>query len=125
MTTLTDSQKLLRKSLDIASESAIAYAAPEVPELGNATPEGMLEELGRVNEARKALDKVEKILKGRIAAVSGNAKEIDSDNFTYRKGTSERTALNQSLAKEKLGEFGVLEECMTTSEFERVTIKRR
>lgn len=121
---LSDSQKILQKSLDIASQVALAYAAPEVPELGNITPQGMLEELGRVNEARKSLEKTEKILKERMAALLEGASECRSDNFEYQKKTQERTALNQTAAKEKLSEFGILEDYMQTTEVATVTIKR-
>ncbi|MEB3067289.1 hypothetical protein, partial [Parvimonas micra] len=54
---LTDVQRRLSKVLDAASSTAIAYAAPEVPALENLTEMGLTEELGRLNEARKAIEK--------------------------------------------------------------------
>lgn len=120
---LTDAQKRLAKHLAMASDSAIAYAAPEVPALGNSTPQALVEEFGRVNAARKALEKVEGILKTRIAAVSDNSKEIRADNFIYKKEDRDRTALNQGAAKEYFEAAGILEEYMTTTSVATVTVK--
>lgn len=122
---LTDSQKRLQKHLDIAADLAIAYAAPEVPALGNATPQGLVEDLGRVNAARKALEKVEGILKERVSAVSDGAKKIDADNFVYTKADRERTALDQTAAKVYLEEQGVLSQFMVTTQVPTVTVKER
>lgn len=121
---LTDSQKILQKTLDHASELAIAYAAPEVPALGNLTPEGLLEDFGRLNEARKSLEKTEKIVRARFESQIEGRKEMRGDNFTYKKETSPRYALNQTKAKEVLEEVGRLEECMESTDVERVTVKR-
>ena len=52
---LTDNQRSIQKTLDIASQVVIMYSGTEVPDLGNLTPEGLLEEFGRLNEARKLL----------------------------------------------------------------------
>jgi hypothetical protein len=121
---LTDTQKMLAKTLDIASQSVIAYSAPEVPPLGNATPEGLLEEFGRLNEARKALEKVEKILKVRLESQLAGRKELRGDNFNYKKAVQERTALDQTMAKAKLEELGILPGYMKTTEVETTTVKR-
>ena len=51
---LTAAQKRIQTTLDLASSTVIAYAATEVPRLDNLTPQGLLEDLGRLNEARKA-----------------------------------------------------------------------
>lgn len=120
---LSDSQVRLRKHLDIASEVAIAYAAPEVPSLGNATPQGLVEEFGRVNAARKALEKVEGILKERIKATSGGQKEIRADNFIYKKEMRPRSALNQTTAKVYFEEQGILDQFMSHTEVETTTVK--
>lgn len=121
---LSDAQKLLSKSLDIASQLCIDYAAKEVPALGNLTPEGLNEEFGRLNEARKAMGKTEKIVRGRLEAMLQGKTELRSDNFIYKKATSEVTRLNQEKAKEVLAEVGRLDECMDTTDQERVTVKR-
>ena len=121
---LTDSQKILQKTLDHAGELCIAYAAPTVPELNNLTPEGMLEDFGRLNEARKVLEKTEKIVRTRFESQIDGKKEMRGDNFSYKKETTPRYALNQTKAKEVLESIGRLEECMDSSEVERVTVKR-
>ena len=84
----------------------------------------MTEELGRLNEARKAIEKTEKIVRGRLDAMLQGKKECKGDNFVYSIRTQERTALNQGMAKEVLSEVGRLEECMATSECEVRTVKR-
>lgn len=122
---LTDAQKRLQKHLDIATQVAIDYAAPEVPSLGNQTPQGLVEEFGRVNASRKALEKVEGILKERIKATSNNQKEITSDNFVYQKKVQERTALNQQSAKAHFEKEGILDQFMSTTEVETTTVKER
>lgn len=122
---LTDSQKLLQKHLDIASTVAIAYAAPEVPLLGNATPSGLVEEFGRVNAARKALEKVEGILKERIIALSDGQREINSDNFVYKREMRSRTALDQTTSKAYFEKMGILQDFMVSSEVDTTTVKAR
>ena len=121
---LSDSQKILQKTLDHASELAISYAAPEVPALGNLTPEGLLEDFGRLNEARKSLEKTEKIVRARFESQIEGRKEMRGDNFNYKKESSPRYALNQTKVKEVLEELGRLEECMETTDVERVIVKR-
>lgn len=121
---LTDTQKALRKALDLAADSAVAYAAPEVPKLGNLTPEGLLEELGYMNEARKALEKTEKVLKERYKSLSKNAKTGRSDNFKQETADQERTALNQAAAKEYFEKEGILEDFMVTSSVSTMRISR-
>lgn len=121
---LNDAQKRIRKSIDIATDTCIAYAAKEVPPLGNLTNEGIVEELGYLNEARKELEKAEKILKERLKSRISLGEEIKSDNFTMTYENRSRTALNQTAAKEKLEELGVLADYMTDSEVPTMTIKR-
>ena len=121
---MTDNQKQLAKSLDIAMESCIAYAAPEVPLLGNATKEGLTEELGRLNEARKAMEKTEKIVRGRLDALLDGERECRGDNFEYKIETTSRYALDQKKAKATLESQGVLDDHMVSSEVDRRTVKR-
>lgn len=124
---LTDNQRQLAKTMDIAGSLAIAYAALEVPALGNLTKTGLLEDFGRLNEARKALEKVEKIVRGRLESQLDGAKELRGENYQYTKKSQERTALNQTAAKETLMRLGgqeLLDEHMATTEVETVTVKR-
>lgn len=121
---LTDRQKLLRKAMDIASDEVVAYAAKEVPSLGNYTKEGLTDLFGYLNEARKELEKVEKIVRGRLESQLEGAKEYKGDNFKYTKAITETTRLNQSKAKETLEKLGTLAQHMDTTEQERVTVKR-
>jgi hypothetical protein len=106
---LTDAQKRVRSCIDKATSTVLAYTAKEVPPLGNLTLEGMVEELGYMNESRKALEKVEKIIKERIKSQLGDKTEVKTDNFTMTYKAQDRTALDQTTAKEKLEAFGCLE----------------
>ena len=123
---LTDAQRRLQLVLDAASQSAIAYAGPTVPELGNLTPEGLNEEFGRLNDARKAIEKVEKIVKERLKSQLDGRKHLRSDNYDLKIESAARVALDQSAAKAKLLELGgqeALDACMAETMVERVTIK--
>jgi len=121
---LTDSQRILNVTMDAANELVIAYAAPEVPSLENKTPEGLLEDFGRLNEARKAIEKTEKIVRGRLEALLEGKTELRGDNYQYKRESSTRTALDQTAAKKELERQGILEDFMVSSEVERVTVKR-
>lgn len=126
MARLTDHQEYIKKNMEFAMDSAIAYGAPEVPELGNATQEALVEELGRINVARKAMEKVEKIVKSRLKAMAGADEfQITSDNFKAVQEITTRNALNQSKAKATLAEQGLLEEHMSVSEVPRLVVKER
>ena len=136
MAHLTDTQRTLQKTLDIASNSVIAYSAPEVPELGNATPQGLLEEWGRLNEARKAMEKVEKIVQKRFLSQvnvealseegdpSDYVDELRGDNFNWVQTKSDTTRLDQTAAKKTLAEQDILAEHMSTSTVTRNIVKR-
>ena len=144
---LTDTQRILAKTLDAASSECIAYAAPEVPELGNLTKEGLLESFGRLNEARKAMEKTEKVVRARFESqLPEGCKELRGDNYKYAKAVQERTALTQDRAKALLLaiaenprclavliEEGIIDEatskthmlgCTGTTEVDTVTVKR-
>lgn len=123
---LTDAQRRVQKVLDACMDTVIAYCASEVPPLGNYTPAGIVDLLGRLNEGRKLLEKTEKILKERTTAVLDGAKEQRGDNYVYSKSLRPRYALDQTKAKAKLEELGgkeALDECMVESQVETVTIK--
>jgi hypothetical protein len=121
---LTDNQRSIQKTLDIASQVVIQYSGAEVPDLGNLTPEGLLEEFGRLNEARKLLEKIEKTVRVRFESQIDGKKEMRGDNYTYTKKSQERTALNQGAAKEYFEKAGILAEYMSTTEVDTVTVKR-
>ena len=126
MSNFSEAQFKIQKTLDLAASTVIAYAAPEVPAVGNLTKFSLLEEFGRLNEARKALEKVEKIVKIRLQSQLDGAKVLRGDNFEYKCESSDRYALDQSTAKAKLLELGgqeALDACMVSSAVERVTVK--
>lgn len=123
---LTDVQRRLQRSLDAAAESCLAYAAPEVPALGNLTPQGLLEEFGRLNDARKSIEKTEKIVKERLKSQLDGKRELRGDNYSLLIEMRPRYALDQGLAKAKLVELGgedALNECMVSSETEFTIVK--
>jgi len=102
----SDAQKRLFKNMGDATLTAVSYAAKEIPPLGNKDAAALLEELGPVNEAKKAVEKVEKILKERTKALLGDKKELRSDNFEASITVAPRVALNQGAVKEVLEQLG-------------------
>lgn len=121
---LNDSQRRLKKVIDLATDTCINYAAKEVPPMGNLTKEGLVEDLGRLNEARKAMEKTEKILKERLKSQLGSdEKEVTSDNYKMTYEDRPRLALDQTAAKGKLEELGILGDYMKESSVPTMTIK--
>lgn len=121
---MTDVQRKAARNIDLATDTVINYAAPTVPSIGNLTKEGMVEELGRLNTARKLFERTEKIIKERLKSMlDPNEKEVRSDNYTMKLENRERTALNQSKAKSYLEEQGILPEFMDTTAVPTMTIK--
>lgn len=123
---LSDNQRILQKALDQASYSCIAYAASEVPALENLTPEGLMDELGYLNEARKAMEKTEAIVKERLRSqlTPAQLKEFRGENFYLTTRVAERSALNQSAAKAYFTEHGILDQYMAITEVPTTTVKR-
>jgi hypothetical protein len=120
---MNDTQRRVKRVIDLATDTVIAYAAKEVPSLGNLTKEGMVEELGRMNEARKAIEKTEKILKERLKSMLDGAKEVKSDNYQMKYEDRPRTALDQGKAKEYFESQGTLADYMETTSVPTMTIK--
>lgn len=121
---MTDAQRQVMRTIDAATSTVMAYTAPEVPALGNLTVEGMVEELGYLNEARKRLEGVEKIVKERLKSRLGDLKEVRSDNFTMKYEERPRVALNQGKAKAFFEEQGCLQEYMDETFVPTMTFKR-
>lgn len=120
---LTNAQKDIRRALSNAESTVLAYAAPTVPPLNNLTVEGMVEDLGYINQARKSLEKTEKILKERLKSQLGERREVRSDNFTMKLEDRPRTALDQGKAKAYFEEQGTLADFMSTTAVSTMTIK--
>jgi len=120
---LTNVQKKIQRAIDNATSTTLAYSAPEVPPLENLTVQGMVEELGYINEARKAIEKTEKTIKERLKSRLNGQTEVRSDNFQMKLENRGRTALDQTRAKEYLDSQGILPEYMVTTEVPTMTIK--
>jgi hypothetical protein len=120
----TDAQRQVIRTIDAATSTVVAYTAPTVPALENLTVEGMVEELGYLNEARKKFEGVEKIVKERLKSRLGGLKEVRSDNFTMTFEDRPRVALNQSKAKAYFEEQGTLQDFMDESSVPTMTFKR-
>lgn len=120
---MNDSQRRVKRVIDLATDTVVNYHAREVPPLGNLTVEGMVEDLGYLNEARKGIEKVEKILKERIKSQLDGKREVKSDNFSYKLEARPRTALNQERAKAYFEEQGILADYMDTTSVDTTIIK--
>lgn len=114
MSDLTESQQRILRVWNRVELTMAAYAAPTVPPMENLTRMGLLDELGDVNEAKKAVEKVEKILKERYKSLLANDNSVKdkksdrADNYKMTVRTSSRTALNQTAAKETFEKCGNL-----------------
>lgn len=124
-TTLTNAQRRLTGHLDNANALCIKYAAPEIPALGNLTPQGLNEDLGCLNVARKAIEKTEKIVKERLKALRNPAeKEIRSDNFVTKFEIRTSNRLSQELLKVYCEKHDIdISQFYTDSDAEYVTVK--
>jgi hypothetical protein len=120
---LTNAQRKLQRHIDLATDTALKYAAPEVPAMSNLTPQGLLEDLGNVNVVRKAFETLEKTLKERLKSQLEGKNELRSDNFNMKLEDRPRTALDQTKAKGKLEELGILDDFMATTSVPTMTIK--
>jgi hypothetical protein len=121
---LSDAQRRVQRVVDAAMTTVIAYSAPTVPPLENLTVEGMVEELGYLNEARKKLESVEKTVKERLKSRLGGLTEVRSDNFTMKYESRPRTALDQTKAKAFFEAQGTLADYMSSSEVPTMTFTR-
>jgi hypothetical protein len=120
---LSDAQRKMARTLDLAGMTIIAYSAPKVPPLGNLTPEGLLEDLGRVNAAKKAIEKVEKTLKERMKVLLAGKAELRSDNFNLTYKGADKNALDQTAAKKYFEKQGILADYMKESVVMTMTVK--
>lgn len=99
----------------------------ETPTLGdNTTPERLADELGAAREHKAYWEKMEafykEALKGR--AKGTDAKSFMGDTFAVFISEESRTSLDSSLVRAKLSAED-LAECERTTNFEKVTVKRR
>jgi hypothetical protein len=122
MTELSDKEKKKVRRYDLATSIMLPYQAPELPLLGNTTPEALVDQIGYLKELQKDAEKVENILWQRLSALQGGGHPLNSqgiptpdpcqgDIFSYTVGNQEREMLNQAKAKEILTEIGRLSEC--------------
>lgn len=124
MADLSNHQQLKQQRYERATTTILSYQAKEVPALGNKGESAMIDELGEVNELLKDAEKVKNILKERLASIQGGSVvDARGDAYKVEVRSSERTALNQTKAKEVLEEVGRLQECMSTTEVSAVYIK--
>lgn len=124
MADLSNHQRLKLQKYEKATTTILSYQAQIVPDLGNRTEAALIDEMGEIKELIKDAEKVEKILKERLASMQGGSiKNSRGDAYMVEVRVSERTALNQTKAKEVLEEVGRLPECMSTSQVSAVFVK--
>lgn len=94
----------------------------QMPDLRNATPEFLIDEIGALAEKRKADEKIEKFYK---EALKARAKKLGltfvrGEKFEGTITTADRVTINTAQIKEEMGEDWVLERSRST---EVVTVK--
>jgi hypothetical protein len=98
----SEPQKRVFKDVMEAMEIVIPYSGAEIPSLDNHSPEQICDDLGVVKAAKKAIEKVEKILTERFKPRMGALLEMRGTRYIATKRLSERTALDQGKVKELL-----------------------
>jgi hypothetical protein len=105
-----------------ASHVALKFTGSELPNLANEGIQQLIDDAGRINAAKKYIEKAEKILKETLKGkIRGGdiAKQASGEQFKFDLTLSSRTALDQEFAKAKLRELGVPEsDFMKTTEVE-------
>jgi hypothetical protein len=106
-----------------AVDSLLPWFRRETPKLSNATNQYFADEIGRLNEMRKDIEKVEKILKT-IYKTRKAPEIVRGDEFEVELSMRPRRALDQTRAKEYFEKLGILDEYMVESEVETLNVKR-
>lgn len=87
-----------------------------IPNLSNATPASLTDELGKVKAALGVLKKLEKFYIEAWKARSEGKLEIPGESYIATLSPGERTALDQEKVKAYLEQLGVLKDYMASGE---------
>lgn len=110
---LTDTQSTAALVYDRAAQVMVDYKAPEIPDLGNATPSALIDQIGDLKQVQKDAEKVENILWERLRAMQGGTYLfLRATNYDFKFESRPTVRLDQAKAKEVLEKLGRLEECM-------------
>jgi hypothetical protein len=99
---LTQAQQERLSIWNKALDTLMPWFAKEVPQIGNQTPAGLADDIGRVNQLKKDVEKIEKTLKERFKVLREGKSEVRGDVYELKVSTQERTALDQEYAKATL-----------------------
>lgn len=91
----------------------MAKAKTKVPNLANATPEFLADEIGKLAEARKENEKMEKLYKEALKARCKNLgiDFVQGEEFEVSITKSDRTALDTTAVKAEMGDDWWAERC--------------
>lgn len=103
---LTQAQQERLSIWNKALDTLMPWFAKEVPQIGNQTPSGLADDIGRVNQLKKDVEKIEKTLKERFKVLREGKSEVRGDVYELKVSTQERTALDQEMAKQTLNLLG-------------------
>lgn len=103
---LTQAQQERLSIWNKALDTLMPWFAKEVPQIGNQTPAGLADDIGRVNQLKKDVEKIEKTLKERFKVLREGKSEVRGDVYELKVSTQERTALDQEMAKQTLNLLG-------------------
>ena len=95
-----------------------------MPNLDNATPGYLADELGKAREKKKEYEQLEGFYKSALVARLGDETECEGDEFVAEVTESSRTALSAPLVRASMDQDWI-DEHSTTSYFNVVKTKRK
>jgi hypothetical protein len=95
----------------------------KMPDLSNATPTFLVDELGKLREQASDLKKLEGVYKQALMARLNGKQVVEGEEFVAMISSEKRTSLDTSKIKEEMDDDWVQEHSRTT-EFKKISTKR-
>ena len=92
--------------------------------LGNATPEGLVDQLGLVKDVKKKIDAWEKFMVTAVKARMGDEESAQGDTYIAFKEHVITERISAPLAREVLDDE-TIESITDSSEYDKLTVKRK
>lgn len=104
----------------------MAKAKPkqDIQNLSNATPEFLVDELGKIRDQQKILEKQEGFYKEALKARLDGRTFVDGEEYLASIATQERTSLDQQKIKEDMGDEWIKKYSKTT-EFQVIRTNKK
>lgn len=113
-TTFSTAQEKLDRTLTHAVDTVLAFNGQSLPNMGNMTPEGLVDIIGEVGIMEKKAKAVKETLKTifRTKYPNGIPDEVRGDVYVMNNRKQGGMRLDQEAAKAILESIGRLDECM-------------